>query len=85
MSKRKKGHLSSFVPLIRTTLASPAWKQYRATDYAPPIYRVACSACSAHPPSKYKGAERHALVCGVDARQPKRSKSSIIHAGEAAP
>jgi len=28
MSKRrKKGHLPPFVPLIRTTLASPAWKQ----------------------------------------------------------
>jgi hypothetical protein len=26
-SKRKKGHLPPFVPLIRTTLASPAWKQ----------------------------------------------------------
>jgi hypothetical protein len=27
MSKRNKGHLPPFVPLIRTTLASPAWKQ----------------------------------------------------------
>jgi hypothetical protein len=27
MSKRKKGSLPPFVPLIRTTLASPAWKQ----------------------------------------------------------
>ena len=27
MSKRRKGHLPPFVPLIRTTLASPAWKQ----------------------------------------------------------
>jgi hypothetical protein len=25
--RRKKGHLPPFVPLIRTTLASPAWKQ----------------------------------------------------------
>ena len=25
--KRNKGHLPPFVPLIRTTLASPAWKQ----------------------------------------------------------
>jgi hypothetical protein len=25
--KRRKGHLPPFVPLIRTTLASPAWKQ----------------------------------------------------------
>ena len=27
MSKRKKGKLPPFVPLIRTTLASPAWRQ----------------------------------------------------------
>jgi hypothetical protein len=27
MSQRKKGRLPPFVPLIRTTLASPAWKQ----------------------------------------------------------
>jgi hypothetical protein len=27
MSKRKKGSLPPFAPLIRTTLASPAWKQ----------------------------------------------------------
>jgi hypothetical protein len=25
--KRRKGKLPPFVPLIRTTLASPAWKQ----------------------------------------------------------
>src|SRR6266508_4785953 len=25
--RRRKGHLPPFVPLIRTTLASPAWKQ----------------------------------------------------------